>query len=275
MPSVSNCFKLIGSVPANCQPCEDVYGPISSGALEVEGYLRRLQFTFNFPEQPFETFRLSVLDHEDDNGQIEMRTIGASRHKYDGNLFKLVLDAPVSNEPIYIDDETILDCDCLFITTRNWAELGRDIECLLLKCVRDNEGGRTDTFTRLGTLYLTDLYALKMRYKVKLDTDTEVNDEFWDLLQKSIKRAQDEKRILEEKEKEHTQHKDQNDPNADDYEQETSTISRSNAAPAVWLGNSSRGIIETLYQFDDPINNNVFSDCLCIERLSPQFLTII
>jgi hypothetical protein len=249
--------------------CEDPYGPISGGALEVEGFLRRVRFTFNLPEQPPSAICLSVLDHESDNREPEIRVIGTSWNEYEGDLFDLTLDAPLNNDPSNFHKQPILDCHCLFITTRNWGEgMGSDLQCLLLKQDDDNaecgKFGKPDTFTRLGTLYLKVLYALKMRYKIRHDTDREADDAFWDQLRKRVLAAQ------QKKEKERA--KEDDGLYYDASREGPSKISRPDVEQA---GNSSLGMVQKLYQFDGPMHEGSFLDWLCLERLSTQIFTLI
>ena len=219
---------------------QDMYGPVKSGSLEVQGILRRIRILFN---ERNDEFSLSVLDHE--GSDKSMRAIGPSWDKHWGDRCKLELDA-TSEVPI-------LDCFVFFITFHQWSdhESCRDIASLLLqRC-----GKKGSKFTRIGTLLLHDLYSLKMRYRIheSLDEDT------WGVMQRAIAYAQDS--IIEEKKK-RTQAKDshQSETAADDATSDST--SDSPRQPRIGF--------DALYQFDDLL---IPMDIL--ERLTPEVITIV
>ena len=220
---------------------KDAYGPLESGTLEVEGILRRVQLSFEYETQ---LFNVSVLDHEGDNEGL--RAIGSSWDEYYGDMCKLQLDAVV--------EEPDLDCFCIFITIQQLSDQSsyREIGCLLLKRV----GEEGSTFTRIGTLVLMDLYALKMRYR--LDEDVEEDD--WEVIQRRIEDVQDQAIQAEKQQK------------------KKRGEGQSEAAPTDATGDTTSNVarkkhpqgLDALYQFDDAID-----DLDWLERLSPQILTIV
>ena len=94
-----------------------------------------------------------------------------------GNMCTRKLDAPL--------EERDLDCFCTFITIQQWNHQTsyRKIACLLLKLV----GVEGSNFTRIGTLVLEDLYALKMQYRLHVD----VEEDSWKVMQRHINCVQD------------------------------------------------------------------------------------
>lgn len=219
---------------------QDAYGPVESSTLKVEGILRRIQLSFGYET---DIFKVSVLDHEGDNEG--MRAIGSSWDEYNGDMCRLELDAPLEGPD--------LDCFCIFITIQQWSDGGsnRDIACLLLERVSE-EGSN---FTRIGTLVLEDLYALKMRYRPHLD----VEEDSWKVIQRHIKHMQDQAIQAEKKQMEK-----RGEGQSEATPKEATKDTTSNAARKHPQGPDS------LYHFDDAI-----SHMYCFERLSPQILTIV
>jgi hypothetical protein len=261
---------------------QDPYGPVESGALKVESILRHVLISFEYGTNDF---NLGVFDDKDDSeaegndkaefdvsnlkvraesevGDFrheanarnqELRLIGSSWDDYHGNLCTLELDAPIVG-PI---EGLYLDCYCLFLTIRQWGqerlEFHQEIACLLLKPV----SGDKNNFTRVGTLLLKDLFALKMRYNIISD----LKEDFWKSVQGRIQQLQ-EQAFREAKEME------MDDEGLSGGESATSDTSRVPTKNTDY--NCCRGI-DALYQYDnDFIQVDSFQ-----RRLTPQILTIV
>ena len=156
---------------------DDPYGPVKSGTIELEGILRLVKFSFGHETNDFQ---VSVLDHKEHN---EMRVIGSSWDSDQGNMYDLKLDAAALEGPD-------LKCFCFFVTIEQWGsqqDSRREIACLLLKRV-----GEEGNFTRIGTIVLKDLSALKMRYRIHRDVNWEIEPDHWKAFQGQIQRNQDE-----------------------------------------------------------------------------------
>ena len=214
---------------------QDAYGPVES----LEGILRRIQLSFLYETN---VFKVSVVDHEGDNEG--MRAIGSSWDEYYGDMRKLELDAPLGGPD--------LECFIIFITIQRSSDVrNRDTACLLLKRV----SGEGSTFSRISTLILNALYALKMQYRLHVD----VEEDDWKVIQKDIEVLQGQAIQAEKK------------------ETEKRGEGRSKATPNDATGdttlNATRNHLQgpgALYQFDDVISHRV-----CFEKLSLQILTIV
>lgn len=219
---------------------QDAYGPVESGTLEMEGILRRIQLSIEYETN---NFKVSVVDHEGDNEG--MHSIGSSWDEYYGDMFELSLDAPLEGPD--------LDCFIIFITIQQWGDVSndRDIACLLLKRV----SGEGSTFSRIGTLILNDLYALKMRYRLNVD----VEEDEWKVIQNDIQNMQGQAIQAEKKQTEK-----RGDGRSEAIPNDATGDTTLNAARKYLQGPGA------LYQFDDVISHRV-----CFEKLSPQMLTIV
>ena len=227
---------------------KDEYGPVESGTLEMEGILRRIQVSFGYETN---VFKICVLDHEggidsDDEGNDErMRTIGSSWHEYYGDMCTIELDALL--------DGPNLDCFCMFTTIQQKGshDSYREIACLLLKRI----GEEGNTFTRIGTMVLGDLCALKMRYRLHM----EVEEDDWKAIQNHIRVVQDQA-IQDAK-----------------MQTEKRSEGQSEAVSEKGTGHPTLDVTQkhpqgpdALYQFDEtlrPIHD--------FERLSPQTLAMV
>ena len=209
---------------------EDPYGPVEKGGrLDLEGFLRRIRISFTS-----DLFNISVYDHEDKSE--EMRTLGPSWEPYLGDFCQLNLDSKIEKRD--------LDCFCLFITVNQYNGMqgsSRDVACLLLKRIDED----SNQFTRIGTLLLKDLYALKMRYKPILD----VKEDAWKSFQKEIKDHQDNATKAQEK-------------------RTNKRVEGTTHTASATAHNRPQGA-DALYHFDD-INTQREG----FERLTPQVLTI-
>ena len=172
MATVSNQHALayVESVTTTFQ-YDAPFGPLKSASLTISGVLRRVRMSFKMGD-PIQYFELSVFDNEEDR-----RLIGPSQDDYEGALCSIELDEHLDNPQT--------ECFCLFVAIEQWSDRGsyRDIGCLLLVPVQGE-----NTFRRIGMLNLRDLYALKMRYRLKANLPDDLESEVWQALANRVSR---------------------------------------------------------------------------------------
>lgn len=139
-----------------------LYGPMKSASLELEGVLRRIHLSFDGTKN----FEISVFDHKGETPEMS-RAIRFSWNEYHGDMCKLILDTLYVLPGPWIESKFVLDCFCLFVTIKQSTQRNgpsdHQISCLMLQRVR----GEGNSFTRIGTLMLKDLYGLRMRYQLR------------------------------------------------------------------------------------------------------------
>ncbi|KAK3628672.1 hypothetical protein LTR56_018487 [Elasticomyces elasticus] len=138
----------VQNIDLRFQHANDTFGPLSRGALALQGYMRQLRFTFegSFADDDY-VCKLFVIE----NGL--KRLVGPHWHNYEGFLFELKCDR-------IVEDRT-LDCYCLFVSTKMVGSLGKswtELSALLLK--PDEQG----EWQRIGIITFKDFYALQVRY---------------------------------------------------------------------------------------------------------------
>lgn len=145
------------------------FGPLKSGSLTISGVLRRVHLSLSETVD----FELSVFDDKKNR-----RLIGPSRDDYEGELCSMELDELMGSPQT--------ECFCLFVAIQQWSDIDnhRDIGCLLLVPVQGK-----NNFRRIGILKLRDLYALKMRYRLKATLPDDLDEsQVWQLLARKVRR---------------------------------------------------------------------------------------
>lgn len=137
------------------------YGPVKSGTLRLEGFMRKIWFDFHEDGK----FDLSVVDtwtdgDEDNNDISHLRDVGKSWDKREGQVCTVEFDGEVT--------EKSYCCWCMFtsfeewVSTNDWHSQDRTITAILLEDLSEDGGGG---WYRTGTLTMKDVMAFKMRYK--------------------------------------------------------------------------------------------------------------
>lgn len=162
-------------------------------ALKLCGFLRKIRLE-GFEQHPSShvTFaHLSVFDMAAD-GSENVRPIGPPSAADDTTtpLLSLHLDSPPPSPP------DPLTCFFLFLTLSQCNDNGpkpneRRIEGLLLRPYDWDVDGKEQSYDRIGTMTLYDMYALKMRYAWPVefadDDDDEDREGYWRTVQEVVR----------------------------------------------------------------------------------------